>query len=206
VYVFTRTGTVWTQEAYIKASNTGAGDQFGISVALSGDTLAVGARNESSNAVGINGAQNNDLALNSGAVYVFTRTGTVWTQQAYLKASNTGANDTFGSSVALSGDTLAVGASLESSNATGIGGDQNNDLAPGSGAVYVFTRTGTVWTQQAYIKASNTGANDFFGISVALSGDTLAVGANSEASNAVGINGNQNDNQLANSGAVYVLR
>ena len=93
----------------------------------------------------------------AGAVYVFTRTGGVWTQQAYLKASNTEAGDQFGVAVALAGDTLAVGALGEASEARGINHAGNNNNAPGSGAAYVFTRTAGVWSQQAYIKASNAG-------------------------------------------------
>jgi hypothetical protein len=144
-------------------------------VSLSGDTLAVGAYGESSSATGINGDQADNSAYQSGAVYVFTRSGTTWTQQAYIKASNTGAGDYFGSSVSLSGDTLAVGAYGESSSATAIDGDQADNSAYQSGAVYVFTRSGTAWTQQAYIKASNAGAEHQFGSSISLSGDTLAV-------------------------------
>src|SRR5690349_16496469 len=99
------------QQSYIKASNTGAGDQFGWSVAVSGDTLVVGAFAEDSSSTGVNGAQGNDAAPDSGAAYVFVRSGASWVQQAYLKASNTGANDNFGIAVAISGDTLVVGAS-----------------------------------------------------------------------------------------------
>ena len=205
VYVFTRTGSNWSQQAYLKASNTEANDGFGVSVALAGDTLVVGAPGEASNATGINNSEVNNNAPNSGAVYVFTRTGTDWSQQAYVKASNTETNDGFGESVALAGDTLAVGATGESSDATGIDGGQGNNLAPESGAVYVFTRTGSDWTQQAYVKASNTGGVDWFGYSVALADDTLAVGAIFEASNATGINGNQGNNSAPESGAVYVF-
>src|SRR5438309_5198892 len=85
-----------SQQAYLKASNTGAGDYFGSSVAVSGDTLVVGARQEDSNAIGINGNQTNNNATDSGAVYVFVRSGTNWSQQAYLKASNTEPGDEFG--------------------------------------------------------------------------------------------------------------
>ena len=211
VYVFVRSGGVWAQQAYVKASNAAANDAFGTSVSLSGDgnTLAVGAIGEASNATGIGGNQADNSAGLSGAVYMFVRSGTVWTQQAYVKASNTGANERFGTSVSLSGDgnTLAVGAPLESSNATGIGGNQADNSAASSGAVYVFVRGGTVWAQQAYVKASNTGASDLFGTSVSLSGDgnTLAVGANGEASNATGVGGSQADNSAADSGAVYVF-
>jgi hypothetical protein len=205
VYVFTRTGSNWSQQAYLKASNTEANDGFGVSVALAGDTLVVGAPGEASNATGINNSEVNNNAPNSGAVYVFTRTGTDWSQQAYVKASNTETNDGFGESVALAGDTLAVGATGESSDATGIDGGQGNNLAPESGAVYVFTRTGSDWTQQAYVKASNTGGVDWFGYSVALADDTLAVGALFEASNATGINSNQGNNSALESGAAYVF-
>jgi hypothetical protein len=209
-YVFTRSGGSWTQQAYVKASNTDAGDRFGNSVAVSGDgnTLAVGAWGEASNATGIGGDQTNNSLANSGAVYVFIRSGSAWSQQAYAKASNTDVGDQFGLSVTLSGDgnTLAVGASFEDSNATGIDGDQTDNSSLNAGAVYVFTSSGGSWIQQSYVKASNTETNDFFGIPVALSGDgnTLAVGASSEASNATGINGDQADNSFLFSGAVYL--
>jgi trimeric autotransporter adhesin len=206
VYVFRRSGTEWQQEAYVKASNTGAGDQFGFSVALDGDTLAVGARYESSAATGVNGNQADDSATESGAVYVFRRSGTEWQQEAYVKASNTDEHDKFGWSVALDGDTLAVGAYWENSAATGVNGNQDDNNGYHSGAVYVFRRSETEWQQEAYIKASNTGGHDWFGASVALDGDTLAVVADGEDSAATGINGNQADNSATNSGAVYVFR
>ncbi len=205
VYVFVRSGSVWTQQAYLKASNTDANDEFGYSVSLSGDTLAVGARWESSNAKGVNGNQADNSAVNSGAVYMFVRSGGVWTQQAYLKASNTDRGGVFGWSVSLSGDTLAVGAFGEEGRAKGVNGDQSYKIAYESGAVYVFVRSGGVWTQQAYLKASNTEWFAWFGYSVSLSGDTLAVGAPRESSNAKGVNGNQSDNSAADSGAVYVF-
>ena len=210
VYVFTRSGSTWSQQAYVKASNTGASDWFGYSVALSGDgdTLAVGAAYESSSATGIDGNQADNSALRSGAAYVFTRSSGTWSQQAYVKASNTEANDNFGYSVALSSDgtTLAVGARGESSRATGIGGSQTDNSYSQSGAAYVFTRSGSTWGQQAYVKASNTGPNDWFGSSIALSGDgtTLAVGAIHEHSGATGIGGNQADTSASNGGAVYL--
>jgi hypothetical protein len=219
VYVFIRSDTIWTQQAYVKASNTGgsesetgANDNFGWSVSLSsdGNTLAVGARFEGSNAKGINRDGNNNSAPDAGAVYVFSRSGTKWTQQAYVKASNTDESDQFGDSVSLSsdGNTLAVGARQESSNATGIGGEQGNDLTTSAaGAVYVFSRSDNTWTQQAYVKASNTNKNDYFGFRVSLSsdGNTLAVSAIYEGSNATGINENEGDNSAPFAGAVYVF-
>jgi trimeric autotransporter adhesin len=211
VYVFTRTSGGWSQQAYVKASNTGAGDQLGFSLALSadGNTLAVGAATEDSTATGINGDETNNGASAAGAVYVFTRAGSTWSQQAYVKASNTGGSDQFGFSLALSadGNTLAVGAVGEDSNATGINGDETNNSAGAAGAVYVLTRAGSTWSQQAYVKASNPGGSDQFGFSLALSvdGNTLAVGAMEEDSNATGINGDETNNGALSAGAVYVF-
>jgi hypothetical protein len=160
---------------------------------------------EDSNATGVNGTQSDNSADASGAAYVFVRSGTTWSQQAYLKASNTGASDKFGYSVAIAGDTVVVGAYLEDSNATGVNGDGSNNSAINSGAAYVFVRSGTTWSQQAYLKASNTGANDLFGFLVAISGDTVVVGAYGEASNATGVNGTQSDNSASSAGAAYVF-
>jgi FG-GAP repeat len=204
-YVFVRSGGTWSQQAYLKASNTEANDLFGYSVAVSGDTVVVGAFEESSNATGINGGQTDNSAAFSGAAYVFVRSGTNWAQQAYLKASNTETGDNFGVSLAVSGDTVVVGANYEDSKTTGISGDQSDNNAPASGAAYVFVRSGATWNQQAYLKASNTEAEDDFGYSVAVSGDTVVVAANYESSNATGINGDQSDNNALFSGAAYVF-
>ncbi len=210
-YVFAKTGNTWAQQAYVKPSNMGSGDNFGNSMALSADgsTLAVASWREDSNATGINGDQANDSALWSGAAYVFTRSGTSWTQQAYVKASNTEADDSFGIGLSLSadGNTLAVGANAEDSNATGIDGNQADNSATSSGAVYLLTRTGTAWAHKSYLKASNTRANTEFGKNAALSGDghTLAVGSPGERSSATGTNGTQNDISATGSGAVYVF-
>ena len=212
VYVFTRSGATWSQQAYVKASNTDRNDEFGSSVVLSADgsTLVVSAMDESSAAAGINGNQSDNSAGSSGAAYVFTRSGTVWSQQAYVKASNPGMADFFGKSIALSSDgaILAVGAFDESSSARGINGDQDNDGALYSGAVYVFTRSGTVWSQQKYVKPSNTSPVDLFGSSVALSSDgsILVGGASGEPSGATGINGNEFNHAADRSGAVYVYQ
>ena len=206
VHVFTRAGGVWSQQAYLKASNTRTGAFFGWAVALSatGDTLAVSASQETSNATGVNGNQADTSMANAGAVYVFTRAGGAWSQQAYIKASNT-RPASFGSSLALDGDTLAVGSYVESSNATGVDGNQTDTSAIAAGAVYVFTRTGAQWSQQGYVKASNARAKAYFGLSVALSGNTMAVGASDESSNAVGVNGNEADTSAKGAGAAYVF-
>ncbi len=201
-YVFVRSGTTWTQQAYLKASNTGMTDRFGIAVAVSGDTIAVAARDEDGSGTGINPASN-DLAVDSGAAYVFVRSGTTWTPQATLKASNTSAGDSFGQSLALSGDTLVVGATLEDGSGTGVN-PASNEAAVDAGAAYVFVRNGSAWTQQALLKASNTGGNDQFGRSVAVSGDTVIVGANLEDGGGTGVNP-ASDEAAADAGAAYVF-
>lgn len=216
------------QQAYLKASNPDAQDHFGcggafdghagFGTAISGDgtTLVVGAPHESSNARGVNGNQNDNSLHGAGAAYVFVRNGTAWTQQAYLKASNPMMGAEFGHAVAVSadGNTIAISAFWEASNAKGINGNQADHSINNAGAVYVFSRRGTTWTQQAYVKASNTGEpakgdtwaeGDQFGASIALSddGNTLAVGALTEDGS--GLNGNDEDNSAPNAGAVYIF-
>lgn len=209
-YIFTRAGSVWSQQAYIKASNTYSQNQFGSTVSISdnGNTLAVSSPFEDGGSSGVNGNQSSG-SIDTGAVYVFTRTGSTWSQQAYIKASNPDNYDLFGNMIDLSGDgnTLAVGANNEDSSAAGINGDQANNSAPDSGAVYIFTRNGTIWSQLTYIKASNTNMQDGFGFSLALNsdGNTLAVSAPYEDSRATGVNGDQADNSMSNTGAVYLF-
>jgi hypothetical protein len=190
-----------TPVVYFKPSNPQEFGDFGRSLSISGGTFVVGAYGDSSSATGVNGDQSNEDAAFAGAAYVFTGAGQSWHQQAYLKASNTGADDQFGNAVAIDGDTIAIGAPGESSSARGVGGDETNDDAPQAGAVYIFERTGEVWAQTAYLKASNADAGDFFGGSVALQGDTLLVGAYEEGSSGV----DQADNSAPGAGAVYVF-
>jgi hypothetical protein len=211
----------WSQQAYVKASNTGAGDLFGNALALSADgaTLAIGAYFEDSAVTGTthdgNAIDDDNTRVNSGAVYIFDRNGTSWSQQAYIKASNTGAGDQFGNAISLSGDgnILAIGANLEDGSAVGINDTVQTDGALDSGAAYVFTRADDAWTQQSLIKAPNTGAGDDFGYAAALSndGETLVVGAIQEdgdgrdaEDNAAVVGGDPTDNSVSNSGAVYI--
>ncbi len=212
VFVRSSTDSTWSRQAYIRASNPGSTDLFGAAVSMSGDgnTMVVGAHQEDSNATGIGGGQGDVSNPNSnfGAAYVFVRSSTgTWSQQEYIKASNTGFGDVFGFAVSMrsDGNAFVVGAPFEDSNATGINGVQGGG-ATDAGAVYLFVRSGTTWRQQAYIKASNTGADDEFGDSVSISSDgkTLAVGAPNEDSNATGINGNQTDDSQDDAGAVYL--
>jgi trimeric autotransporter adhesin len=204
-YVFRRSGSSWIEEAVVEAPRAGEADRFGDSVSIAGDTLAVGASEEDSAATGIDGEEDDNQAGESGAVYVFQRGGSAWVQDAYVKASNTGAGDVFGASVSLSGDILAVGAYGEDSGAAGAGGDETDDSAPDSGAVYVFQRGAESWAQVAYLKASSPGASDHFGWSVATSGSILVAGAPYEDSAAAGIDGDQRSDSTPDSGAAYVF-
>jgi hypothetical protein len=223
VYLFSNSSGKWEQSAYIKASNAGEGDSFGISIALNnnGTRLAVGALYEDNSAVGIIGdgseITETDSLSDSGAVYLFNKNENDWTEDAYIKASNTGAGDNFGGKVALSanGDTLVVSAFKESNDLTGVITDVteigNDDNALYSGAVYLFNNNIDNWIQTAYIKASNTGNVDYFGSSVALNdtGTTLAVGAYNEDSGLSGVftDGSEvTDTSIeSNSGAVYLF-
>jgi hypothetical protein len=152
-YVFTRTGTTWTQQAKLLASDGTSGDEFGVFVSLDGDTALIGAPGDDNN------------GNYTGSAYVFTRTGTTWTQQQKLLASDGEAEDEFGISVSLDGDTALIGAYLD--------GDNGVD----SGSAYVFTRTGTTWTQQVKLLASDGAAGDLFSYSVFLDGDTALIAA-----------------------------
>lgn len=150
-YVFVRSGNTWTEQSKLTASNAAVGDQFGISVALAGDTAIVGS------------PLRDGAGADSGQAHIFTRSGSTWTEQQKLIALDAAAGDLFGHSVSISGDTAVVGAK-------GVGS--------AAGAAYIFTRSGNTWTQQDKLAASNAAAADEFGNSVAVSGGTVLVGAN----------------------------
>jgi hypothetical protein len=111
-----------------------------LNISGDGNTLAVGAQLENGGSRGLNGNQADLSAEDSGALYLFTRTGSTWTQKAYIKSSNADAYDEFGSAMALSkdGKVLAIGARSEGSAAKGAGGDMKDNSAAGAGAVYIF--------------------------------------------------------------------
>ena len=147
-YVFVRSGTTWTQQQKLTASDAAAGDHFGLSVSLSGDYALIGARSDSDNGLG------------SGSAYVFVRSGTTWTQQQKLTAADAAESDSFGEGVSLSGDYALIGAA-----------------GSNSGSAYVFVRSGTTWTQQQKLTASDGAASDRFGKYLSLSGDYALIGA-----------------------------
>ncbi len=155
VYAFTRSGNVWTQQQKMIASDGAAGDRFGSAVAISGETALVGA------------AYANPGDINDrGAAYVFVRQGTLWNQQQKLTANDGAASDNFGTAVALTGDTAVIGADLADVNGVNA-----------QGAVYVFTRNGTTWSNVQKLTSNESGKEAFFGDALALSGDVLVVGA-----------------------------
>lgn len=203
VYVFRKLGAGWKLEGYLKGSNSQAGDRFGSSVAVFGDTIAVGAPLEDSGSTGINQVQNDETAPHAGAVYLFRRVGGSWTQTHYIKAPNTDAGDQFGHALALTSNRLLVGAPYEASLATAVNGDLTDNSAPAAGAVFAYERLGSNWVFDAYLKAKNTEANEQFGIAVALSENMAFVGADLEDGGSAGINGDGTDNSQPASGAVY---
>jgi hypothetical protein len=144
-----------------------------------------------------------------GAAYVFARSAGLWSQQAYLKPAAIGftqVNEEFGLSVAVSGDTVVIGAHAERSDTTGVNSEPN-DNAGDAGAAYVFARSAGVWAQESYLKPAAVGttqAGDQFGWAVAISGSTVIIGASQEDSNTSGVNGTPDEN-AANSGTAYLF-
>lgn len=203
VFVFVRSGTDWSQQAYLKASNVGAEDQFGWAVALENDILVVGAPREQGDSVST-AVVPNDNANWAGAVYVFERSGSSWSHEAYLKSGNIEAGDLLGVSVAISGDTLVAGAGREAGDASSTAEAPNNNGFIFTGAAYVFVRSGGSWSQQGYLKASNAGSPHEFGYSVAIANDTIVVGAPNEEGDATSTVASPNDDALE-AGAAYVF-
>lgn len=169
IYVFTRSGTTWTEQQKIQASDAAENDRFGASVGIDGDTIVVGAYYE------------DDTDSNAGSIYVFTRSGTTWTQQQKIQPSDVAAFDEFGTAVAISGDTIIAGSIWD------------DDTNSGSGSAYIFTRSGTTWTQQQKLTASVSEVSARYGTAVAIDGDTALVGTPFE-----------NISGVSDAGAVYV--
>ncbi len=154
-YIFYWTGTTWTEQAQLTASDGAASDHFGCSVSISGDYAIIG-------------AEYKDISGNSnqGKAYIFYRTGTTWTEQAQLTASDGTADDNFGCSVSISGDYAIIGADFKN-----VSGNSNQ------GKAYIFHRSGTTWTEQTQLTASDGAASDHFGYSVSIDGDYAIIGA-----------------------------
>jgi len=184
-YIFERDGSGnWAEKKILRASNAGGNDYFGSSVAISGNYAIVGASYEDNISV--------DPNFDSGAAYIYERDGSGnWIEKPILRASNLGTGDQFGTSVAISGNYAIVGAFFE--DGTSISNTTND-----CGAAYIFERNGSgVWNQMQILRASNLGATDYFGTSVAISGNYAIVGAYSEDGS--------NTNAEFNCGAAYIF-
>jgi hypothetical protein len=182
VYVYARMGVVWRRDGYLQAAVHDYDDLLGQSLAISSDgsLVAAGAPNEASASTGTGGNQHDNSAPAAGAVYIFTRGKHAWREDTYLKASNADTGDAFGDlslSFSPDGSALAVPARGEQSAATGVNGDQTDNSMSFAGAVYLFRLNGGHWVQDAYVKASDTHANNQFGTSAALSAVSLVAGA-----------------------------
>jgi hypothetical protein len=187
-YFFKQTGGVWAQQQKIVASDRAADDNFGWSVAISGDYAIVGALGEDEDASG--GA----TASAAGSAYIFKQTAGVWAQQQKIVASDRAATDFFGFSVAISGDYAIVGARSEDEDASG-GATVSN-----AGSAYIFNLSGSTWAQQQKIVAGERAADDYFGYSVAISGDYAIVGAFVEDEDASG------GNTATGAGSAYIFK
>ena len=153
-YVFVRSGTTWTEQQKLTASDAGAVDWFGSSVSISGDTIVVGSPRADTGG-----------GASAGAAYVFLRSGTTWTEQQKLVASDGTASDLLGSSVSIDGDTAVIGAPGDDP----VGND--------AGSAYVFVRSGTTWTEQQKLIAPDAAPLDLFGGALSVAADTAVIGA-----------------------------
>ncbi len=192
-YVFVGNGASWAQQAYLKAANTDADDEFGNAVAVYGNSIVVGAWLEAAGGYG------------TGAAYTFARSGGTWAGEMYIKSSNFGQGDSFGHAVDMGDDIMVIGAHLEDSNATGIDGSQGDWFMGDYGAAYVFERTGSHWSQSAYVKPNDVNQYGYFGKSVSISGRSFVVGSPTEDSTATGVNGNSDSGAGSHSGATYLF-
>ncbi|RMH16676.1 MAG: hypothetical protein D6698_09365 [Gammaproteobacteria bacterium] len=197
-YVFARDiNGLWSEQARLTASNAGTGDEFGKSVAIFDDILAVGAWLEDSNQVA--GRPGNSILTDSGAVYIFSRSGVAWTETQILKANNADANDWLGYSLVLKGKTLAVAAIGEdSSRNSGLAGNGTSN----AGAVYIWERLAGGWEEKTVLKASNADQDDWFGFALGFHGNRILVGTPLEDSNTANPGGNE---LLRDSGAAYLF-
>ncbi len=158
-YVFDRTDHGWIERQKLTPSDGLGGEFFGRSVAIDGDTIVIGAEFDDINAT----------FDDRGSAYVFARIGGTWWEQQKLTATDGATQDQFGASVAVSGNTIVVGAE---SGDLGVGANQ--------GSAYVFTRSGNVWTQHQKLTAGDGSPGDKFGFSVAIRGDTIAIGTDAD--------------------------
>ena len=169
-YIYHYDGSVWVEQAKLTAADEESDDHFGAAVSISSDTVLVGAYG------------NDDDGADSGAAYIFTFDGTVWSELAKLTAADAAAGDNFGVAVAISQNRALVGAA----------GD--DDSGADSGSAYIFAFDGTAWSQQAKLTATDAAAGDGFGVSTSMSADGVMVGAAGD------------DDSGADAGAAYFFK
>jgi hypothetical protein len=205
-YVFERDAAgVWSELTQVKAMGGQSLDQFGESVAVSGDRVAVGAPGEDGSATGVNGVVD-ELALGAGAAYVFVRSGALYVQEAYVKSADTVSLDLFGSELALFGDRLVVAATGEDSAGAGVGADGVGVGAIDSGAVYVYERSATGWGFTTRIKGPSPSPSDAFGAALSLRADALLVGIPGDDATGAGVGTDVADAAALDSGAAALYR
>ncbi|MFO0947574.1 MAG: cadherin-like domain-containing protein [Planctomycetota bacterium] len=179
-YVFRRDGENWTYEAKITAKDGSANDWFGVDVAIDGDTIVVGA------------SMAGPTAFTPGAAYVYHHDGTKWKQVAKLTASDGADDDFFGNSVSISGNTIVVGTPWK------------DRTGSNHGAAYVYQGAVASWTEIAKLTAVDGAADDEFGSSVSVDGDTIVVGAPKHDVTGVGFDAGQTY-VFARSGGIWTL-
>ena len=189
-YIFKRSGVTWTEETKVVASDRAGGDKFGKSVSISGDYAIVGSHNEDHDVTGGN------VLSNAGSAYIFKRSAatSTWTQETKIVASDRAGGDQFGWSVSISGDYAIVGSVYEDHDVTG------GNVLSNAGSAYVFKRSGTTWTQETKIVASDRAGSDYFGASVSISGDYAIVGSHYEDHDFSGAN------YMSAAGSAYIFK
>ncbi|HEY0709446.1 MAG TPA: FG-GAP repeat protein [Polyangia bacterium] len=211
VYVFVRSPAgAWSEQARPRPATLRAAQEFGSSVSLLGDTLVVGSPLEDSGAGGINPGATPAVASDSGAVYVFSRAGTAWSQSTYIKAPSAAAQARFGARIAIAGTFLAVGAPGDSGGGGGVSPSPGAPAVAGSGAAFLYRRATNGWELAHQIKATVARPQDRFGESIALSAasptPTLVVGAPFDDTNEAGAYDPSTGSPTLDSGAIFVYR
>ena len=210
IFTFTKTNDIWLLDEQLQTSNYDKGDEIGwMALDYNGSTLAVSARFEDSNAVGINGDQDNNESDSSGAVYVFEKTEAGWEQTTYIKSDNIEPGDRFGSSVDLSNDgtVIVATATHEDGGSTQVNSGKDDNSNENSGAIYVFRATESSWEQEAYIKPTRNIPNANLGRRAKISGDGnfIVVGAILEGAAGLGVNDPAEYSDLPEDGAAYIF-
>jgi hypothetical protein len=198
VHLYTNAAGTWTESAHV--SGAPIAYHYGDAIGLSGDTLVVGVAYANS---GVSGDPKDTSTPHAGGVFVYRHSGGTWAREAYLTSSTPRANAAFGASLSFNGDVLAVGAPGEGGTGSGLEADPGGSPANNTGAAYVFSRSGTTWTQRAYLKATNPRESASFGSSIALGSSALVVGAPQEGTLTRGIDGPQAPSDACSCGAAY---